>query len=171
MTFALNTQAELEDAVKKLTHRDPHLHSILDRAGMPRLRRRQSGFAGFAGIVVGQQLSTASASAIWGRLISAFDPLDHEAFRRARADRLARLGLSAAKIKTLKLLAREIAAKRLDLDTLAERDANDAHSALTALHGVGPWTADVYLLFCLGHPMRGLPAIWPCKKVSARDSV
>jgi DNA-3-methyladenine glycosylase II len=166
MTFALHTQADLEKAVRKLIRRDPRLRSILERAGMPRLRRRQPGFAGLAGIVVGQQLSTTSASAIWGRLISAFDPLDHEAFRRTRTDRLARLGLSAAKIKTLKLLAREIAAKRLDLDMLAERDANEAHSTLTALHGVGPWTADVYLLFCLGHP-----DAWPAGDLALQESV
>lgn len=166
MTFALHTQADLEAAVTKLTQRDARLRSILDRAGMPRLRRRQSGFAGLAAIVVGQQLSIASASAIWQRLSAAYDPFEHDAFRRARTDRLARLGLSAAKIKTLKLLAREIAAKRLDLDTLAERDAKDAHSALTALHGVGPWTADVYLLFCLGHP-----DAWPAGDLALQESV
>lgn len=166
MTFALHTQADLEDAVMELTHRDTRLRSILDRAGMPMLRRRQSGFAGLAGIVVGQQLSTASASAIWQRLTSAYDPFDHDVFRSARSDRLGRLGLSAAKIKTLKSIAREIAAKRLDLGALAERDANEAHSALTALHGVGPWTADVYLLFCLGHP-----DAWPAGDLALQESV
>ena len=57
----------------------------------------------------------------------------------------------AAKIKTLKNIARELAAERLNLDVLAEEDADAAHHTLTALHGIGPWTADVYLLFCLGH--------------------
>ena len=69
---------------------------------------------GLAHIVCGQQLSTASAAAIWARLSAAFDPFDPDAIRRARADRLGRLGLSAAKIKTLKNLAREIAAERLE---------------------------------------------------------
>jgi len=166
MTFALHTQADLEDAVRKLAHRDTRLRSILDRAGMPTLRRRQSGFAGLAGIVVGQQLSTTSASAIWQRLTSAYDPFDHDVFRGARSDRLGRLGLSAAKIQTLKSIAREIAAKRLDLDALADRDAKEAHSVLTALHGVGPWTADVYLLFCLGHP-----DAWPAGDLALQESV
>ncbi|TFV35035.1 DNA-3-methyladenine glycosylase 2 family protein, partial [Bradyrhizobium niftali] len=70
---------------------------------------------------------------------------------RARTDRLGRLGLSAAKIKTLKHLAREITAERLNLDVLAEEDADAAHHTLISLPGIGPWTADVYLLFCLGH--------------------
>ena len=72
-----------------------------------------------AAIICAQQLSTASASAIFGRLRAAFDPFHHDALRRARAARLARLGLSAAKIKTIKSIAAEIAKGRLDLDALA----------------------------------------------------
>src|SRR4029077_7137687 len=90
------------------------------------------------------------AGAIWARLTKAFDPFDHDSIRKARADRLGRLGLSAAQNKTLKNIARELAAERLNLEVLAEEDADAAHHTLTALHGIGPWTADVYLLFCLG---------------------
>ena len=133
---------------------------------MPALRRREPGFAGLAHIVCGQQLSTASAAAIWGRLSKAFDPFDHDAVRRARADRLGRLGLSAAKIKTLKFLAREIVAERVNLDVLAEEDADAAHHTLTALHGIGPWTADVYLLFCLGHG-----DAWPAGDLAVQEGV
>src|SRR5712672_3057110 len=151
MLIHLNTQADLEAAIHALVKQDPRLKAIFELAGMPALRRREPGFAGLSAIVCGQQLSTASAAAIWGRVSAAFDPFDHDALRGARADRLGRLGLSAAKIKTLKNLAREIAAERLNLDVLANEDADAAHHALTALHGIGPWTADVYLLFCLGH--------------------
>src|SRR6266704_4845881 len=151
MLVHLNSQADLEDAIHVLVKQDPRLKPILEITGMPALRRREPGFAGLAHIVCGQQLSTASASAIWGRLSAAFDPFDHEAVRRARSDRLGRLGLSAAKIKTLKHLAREITAERVNLDVLAEEDADAAHHTLIALPGIGPWPADVYLLFCLGH--------------------
>src|SRR6516162_3278288 len=116
MTVHLDTQADLEDAVHALVKRDTRLKPILEVAGMPALRRREAGFVGLAHIVCGQQLSTASAAAIWGRLAAAFDPFDHHACRRARADRLGRLGLSAAKIKTLKSLARAIADERVNLD-------------------------------------------------------
>ncbi|TFV45326.1 DNA-3-methyladenine glycosylase family protein [Bradyrhizobium niftali] len=151
MTIHLETQSDLEEAVQALVKRDPRLKPVLATAGMPALRRREPGFTGLAHIVCGQQLSTASAAAIWGRLSDAFDPFDHEAVGRARTDRLGRLGLSAAKIKTLKHLAREITAERLNLDVLAEEDADAAHHTLISLPGIGPWTADVYLLFCLGH--------------------
>src|SRR5580658_9767401 len=151
MTIRLNTQADLENAILALVQQDPRLKPVLELTGMPALRRREPGFAGLAAIITGQQLSVASAGAIWGRVSAAFDPFHHDAVRRARADRLGRLGLSAAKIKTLKNLARELTADRLNLEALAEADADIAHDRLTALHGIGPWTADLYLLFCLGH--------------------
>jgi DNA-3-methyladenine glycosylase II len=166
MTVHLNTQADLDDAVHALVKQDPRLQPIFERTGMPALRQREPGFAGLAAIITGQQVSTASAAAIWGRVSAAFDPFHHDALRRARADRLGRLGLSGAKIKTLKNLARELAAERLNLDVLAEEDADAAHNTLTKLHGIGPWTADVYLLFCLGHG-----DAWPAGDVAIQEAV
>src|SRR5258705_2102336 len=166
MTIHLNTQADLEDAIQTLVEQDPRLKPILELAGMPALRRREPGFAGLAHIVCGQQVSTASAAAIWARVSAAFDPFHHDTLRRDRADRLGRLGLSAAKIKTLKNLARELALERLNLDVLANEDADAAHNTLTSLHGIGPWTADVYLLFCLGHG-----DAWPAGDLAVQEAV
>jgi DNA-3-methyladenine glycosylase II len=166
MTVHLNTQADLEDAMHALLRQDPRLKPVFELTGMPALRRREPGFMGLAHIVTGQQLSTASAGAIWGRLTAAFDPFHPESLRKARAERLGRLGLSAAKIKTLKNIARELANERLNLDVLANEDADAAHNTLTALHGVGPWTADVYLLFCLGHG-----DAWPAGDIAIQEAV
>src|ERR1700761_9422147 len=166
MTLHLNSQADLDDAIRALLKQDPRLQPVFAAAGMPALRRREPGFQGLAHIVCGQQLSTASAAAIWARLSAAFDPFDHDALRRARADRLGRLGLSAAKIKTLKSLARDIAAERVNLDALANEDADAAHGLLVSLHGIGPWTADVYLLFCLGHG-----DAWPAGDLAVQEAV
>jgi len=166
MPLHLDTQADLDDAIRALVKQDPRLAPILDVTGPPALRRREPGFTGLAHIVCGQQLSTASAAAIWGRLSAAFDPFDADAIRRARADRLGRLGLSAAKIKTLKHAARELGAQRLNLDVLANEDADAAHNTLTALPGIGPWTADVYLLFCLGHG-----DAWPAGDLAVQEAI
>jgi DNA-3-methyladenine glycosylase II len=166
MTVHLTDQSVLDDAILELVKLDPRLSPILETAGMPALRQRAPGFEGLAQIICGQQVSVASASAIWGRVSAAFDPFDHHALRKARADRLGRLGLSAAKIKTLKGLARELAEERLNLDVLAEEDADAAHNTLVALHGIGPWTADVYLLFCLGHG-----DAWPAGDVAIQESI
>jgi DNA-3-methyladenine glycosylase II len=166
MTVHLNSQADLDAAIEALVKQDPRLKPVLQIAGMPALRRRDPGFTGLAAIVCGQQLSVASARAIWGRVSAAFDPFHHDAIKRARTDRLGRLGLSAAKIKTLKALARELAAERLNLDPLAEQDADAAHATLTALHGIGPWTADIYLLFCLGHG-----DAWPAGDLAIQEAM
>ena len=166
MIIHLNTQADLEGAIHALVKQDPRLKPIFELAGMPALRRREPGYAGLAAIICGQQLSTASAAAIWARVSAAFDPFHHDALRRARADRLGRLGLSAAKIKTLKNLARELVAERLNLEVLANEDADAAHNTLTSLHGIGPWTADVYLLFCLGHG-----DAWPAGDLAVQEAI
>lgn len=166
MTVHLNTQADLEDAIHALVRFDPRLGPVLDVAGMPALRRRDPGFAGLAAIVCGQQLSTKAAAAIWGRVSTAFDPFHHDALTRARTDRLGRLGLSAAKIKSLKFIARELGTERLNLDVLAEEDADAAHATLTRLHGIGPWTADIYLLFCLGHG-----DAWPAGDLAVQEAM
>lgn len=166
MTLHLNSQTDLEDAIHALLKQDPRLQPVFAVTGMPALRRREPGFMGLAHIVCGQQLSTASAAAIWARVTAAFDPFHHDALRCARADRLGRLGLSAAKIKTLKNLAREIAAERINLDGLANENADAAHHTLVSLHGIGPWTADVYLLFCLGHG-----DAWPAGDLAVQEAV
>ncbi len=106
---------------------------------------------GLCAIVCGQQLSVASAAAIRNRLFAALDPFHHDTVRGARADKLKRLGLSAAKIKSIKEIAKAVAKGKIDLTAVGNMDADVAHATLTALHGVGPWTADIYLLFCLGH--------------------
>jgi DNA-3-methyladenine glycosylase II len=147
----IHTEADLDTALATLGKVDPRFVALVATAGRPPLRRRPHGFAALAAIVVGQQLSTASANAIWGRLEAAFDPFAPAAILRARPARLARLGLSAAKIKTLKAIARAVERGELALAALAELSADEAHAALTAVHGIGPWTADIYLLSCLGH--------------------
>jgi DNA-3-methyladenine glycosylase II len=153
----LHTDADLEKALRALVKADPRLADVQRQAGTPTLRRREAGFPGLAAIICGQQLSTASAEAIRTRLFAAFE--------RARAARLARLGLSAPKIRYIKAIATEIAKGRLDLDAIAQSDADTAHQALVAVHGIGPWSADIYLLFCLGHA-----DAWPAGDLALQEA-
>jgi DNA-3-methyladenine glycosylase II len=151
MTHFLYTEADLQAGLTRLILADPRLKPVADKAGTFSLRRRDAGYAGLCAIVCGQQLSTASAGAIRARLFAAFDPFHHDTVRRARAGKLRRLGLSAAKIKSIKEIGKAVAKGRINLTLVGNMEADAAHAALTALHGVGPWTADIYLLFCLGH--------------------
>jgi DNA-3-methyladenine glycosylase II len=151
MTHFLHTDADLRTGLARLISADPRFESVAEKAGSFSLRRREAGFPGLCAIVCGQQLSTASAAAIRERLFAAFDPFHHDTVRRARIDKLKRLGLSAPKIKSIREIAKALANGDIDLTAIGDMDADIAHAALSALHGVGPWTADIYLLFCLGH--------------------
>ena len=161
----IHTEADLDAAIAALAAVDRRFAELIAAAGRPPLRRRPGGFAGLAAIIVAQQLSTASAAAIWGRLSAAFDPLDPAAILRARPARLARLGLSAPKIRTLKAIARAVTRGELALAGLADGAAEHAHAALTAIHGIGPWTADIYLLSCLGHA-----DAWPAGDLALQEA-
>jgi len=89
MSFFIHTESDLDTAIAGLVKVDPRFQAVLTQAGRPPLRRRADGFAGLASIVVAQQVSTASAKAIWGRLTAALDPLDHTAVLRARSPKRA----------------------------------------------------------------------------------
>jgi DNA-3-methyladenine glycosylase II len=151
MTHFLHTEDDLQAGLAELIKLDPRLAEVAGLAGHFSLRRREGGYAGLCAIVCGQQLSVASAAAIRERLFAAFEPFHPDAVRLARTDKLKRLGLSNAKIKSIKEIGRAVGTGAIDLTAVGEMDADAAHALLTALHGVGPWTADIYLLFCLGH--------------------
>jgi DNA-3-methyladenine glycosylase II len=165
MPFYIHTQADLDAAIGRLVAIDPRWREALEVGGRPLVRRRADGFAGLASIVVSQQLSTASAKAIWERLTGAIMPFEHGVFLRARTARLARLGLSGAKIRTLRAIAHAIERGTLDLSALAGLPADAAHRRLISLDGIGPWTADIYLLFCLGHA-----DAWPAGDLALQEA-
>lgn len=151
MPLRIDTEAHLSEALEKLLALDPRLHDVLALAGHPPMRRREGGFAGLARIICGQQLSVASASAIWERLEARFAPLDHRAILKARTPQLQRVGLSMPKIRTFRHIARAVRDNHLDIDRLAHLPAEEAHAQLVKVKGIGPWTADIYLMFCVGH--------------------
>jgi DNA-3-methyladenine glycosylase II len=165
MSHRIDSEADLDTGLAALIAADPRLAPAAALAGKLPLRRRPGGFAGLAGIVVAQQLSTASANAIWGRLAAAYDPFTPRALIRARATRLAGLGLSASKIRALKEIAKAIAHGDLDCDALVDMPADAAHAALCAVHGIGPWSADIYLLACLGHS-----DAWPAGDLALQEA-
>jgi DNA-3-methyladenine glycosylase II len=161
----IETEADIAEGLKWLTRRDRRLGRVAEVAGPIPLRRAAPGFAGLARVVVGQQVSTASAAAIWGRFETAFPDGRPETFAAADEATLRAVGMSGAKIATLRAIAAAIA-DGLDLDGLAHVPGDAAHARLTALRGIGPWTADVYLLFCLGHP-----DVFPAGDLALRNAV
>jgi len=165
MSHFIHTEADLEAATAQLIAVDPRLAAAHALTGPLPLRRRPGGFTGLASIVVSQQLSTASAEAIWGRLAKAIDPLDHAGLLQARTPKLRRVGLSAGKVRTLRAIARAIRDGVLDPEKLVEMPADDAHRLLMQVHGIGPWTADIYLLTCIGHA-----DAWPAGDLALQEA-
>ncbi len=152
----LDSEAAMQAGLDALRAQDAVMARIIGevaaRGAGPPLRKREPGFAGLAAIIVSQQVSTASAKAIWGRVSERFPTLDAPTLRGADDEALRACGLSAPKIRTLRAAAEAVAQGDLPLDDLAGYDADAAHEALVTVKGIGPWTADIYLLFCLGHP-------------------
>jgi DNA-3-methyladenine glycosylase II len=165
MTTHIHTESDLDAAIAALVALDPRWAAVAERTGRPPLRRRAGGFAGLAQIIVSQQVSVASAAAIHGRLVALADPFDHVCVLRARKDKLLRVGLSNAKVRALKAIAKAIDGQKIDLGALTDMPADDAHAALVALHGIGPWTADVYLLACIGHA-----DAWPAGDIALQEA-
>lgn len=141
----------LRQGAAELAARDPALAAMLETAGPLRLRRRDPGFAGLIAVVISQQVSTASAEAIRKRVAERFPDLRAEHVQDASDEDLRRCGLSAPKMRTLRAAAEAVLAGALPIDALSGMTAEEAHARLVAIRGIGPWTADIYLLFCLGH--------------------
>lgn len=141
----IETEDHLAEGAAWLAARDARLAAIMARTGPLPLRRHPDGFTALLDAIVGQQVSTASANAIWARLQAA-GMTEEDAVAAASEDDLRALGLSRQKAR----YARALAEARLDYAGL--RHAPDAQviGTLTALPGIGLWTAQIYAMFALG---------------------
>ena len=144
------TETDMIEGLEYLQRADPRLVPVVETAGPVGIRYRPPGFEGIARIVMGQQLSVASADAIWGRFEGLLGEATAENYLRQSEEALRAAGLSGGKIKTLNALA-EAAAGGLDLEGLAAEPAEVTTEKLTAIHGIGRWTAEIFLLFCARH--------------------
>ncbi|MBZ9866885.1 DNA-3-methyladenine glycosylase [Mesorhizobium sp. CA15] len=144
---------------------DPRLAAVRGRAGEVPLRLSEPGFQSLASIIVSQQVSRASADAIFGRLVKLVDPLTPQAILAAGEGVFREAGLSRPKQRGLLAVA-EAVAGGLDLEHLCTLDAGEAIAAMTAVPGIGPWTAECYLLFAAGHP-----DVFPSRDVALQTAV
>jgi DNA-3-methyladenine glycosylase II len=166
----IRTNMDLKEGVAALIGSCGRLARVHAVAGDPPLRRRPAGFKGLSRVIVAQQLSVASAKAIWGRLEVAAQPFTTASFLKLSERELRRTGLSASKIATLRGIAAAIDAGSLDLDALTHAPEDVIHAKLTALKGIGSWTADIYILFCLARADAWSPGDLALK-VAVRDAL
>jgi DNA-3-methyladenine glycosylase II len=151
--------SEVTEADEYLRGRDPVLRRLIDSGGPiePETDRRGSrpdAYEAIARAIVGQQLSTKAAASIWGKLVDAFGGSMPEPGELLAADDdvLRGAGLSRAKVGFLRDLGTRIAEGELDLKQLPELSDEDVIAELIQIHGVGRWTAEMFLIFHLGRP-------------------
>ena len=145
MTRLIRTEADLAEGAAHLARICPVWAKALPLIAPLPLRRREAGFAAMADAIIGQQISVAAAASIRARLEAA-GLMSEAAIRAATPDDLRAAGLSRPKARYLAAIAEA----GLDWDGLAVLPDDEAIARLTALPGVGVWTAEIYLKFALG---------------------
>lgn len=148
--------ATLPTAVEHLCTADSDLARVVETLGIPPLWARVPGFPALIHIILEQQVSLASAQAAFDRLRSHTDPLTPENLLALNDDTLLACGVSRQKRVYIRGVARRILDGQLDLDALPDLPDAAVYTALTACKGIGPWTANIYLLMALRRA-----DIWP----------
>lgn len=162
----VNDSAQLGAAVRALARRCAVMRVAHRAVGVPEWRTRPGGYAGLARIVAFQQVSTKAAATIWGRVEERLVEITPWRVLEAGEETLRACGLSRPKVSHVRSIAQAVVDGRLDFDRLAGASDDAARGELVAVPGVGPWTADVYLMSCLGrtdvfpHADIGLSEAW-----------
>lgn len=157
----MTEEGDIAAALAFLRSQDPDIaHALTLIQPLPD-RRRPAGFEHLTKIIVEQQVSLASAAAIWKRLADAVSPFLPERMLQYSEEELRGLGLSRQKARYCRALAEDIISERLRLDTLHAHDDEEVLSQLTRVKGIGRWTAEIYMMSCLGRT-----DIWPAGDVA-----
>jgi DNA-3-methyladenine glycosylase II len=151
--------------LKALVDKDAAMARAFQLAGQPPSRRRPPGFASLLRIIVNQQVSTHAGRAIWRRLEVGLGEVTPERVLTASPRKLKSLGLSRAKTRYARALAGQVASTALDIDSLAGLDDDGIRAILTKVPGVGPWTAEIYMMFALGRP-----DVWPAGDLALAEA-
>ena len=153
-------------AVLELAQRDPDLALVLEKYGSPPLWVREPGFPTLVYIILEQQVSLASARALYQRLQEVVRPFTPARFLKLTETEMRQLGFSRQKAHYTRLLADAIKHRQFDLQALHDLHDDHAREKLIALKGIGRWTADIYLLSALRRP-----DIWPVGDLALATAV
>ena len=162
----IRTHEDIAAGLTGLVMLDARLEPVVAKAGPVPLRRADPGYRGIANIIVSQMVSKASAAAIWRRMEEKLGDISAETVLAASDEDCRELGLSHAKADALRAVARAVTRGELDLAAICEIDGSAAIREMTSIKGVGRWTAEVYLLFCAGHP-----DVFPVGDVALQNAV
>jgi len=156
----------LASAVRRLVRLERRFAHVVERHGPPPLWPREPGFETLVLLMLEQQVSLAQGRAMYARIVNATGSVTPANVAKLGESGLRSLGVTRQKSAYLARLATQIAQKAFDLEAVAELPDADADAALDALHGVGPWTAQCYLLFALRRS-----DVFPAADLALMDSV
>ena len=142
----------MEQVVEFLTSKDETLRFILDTYGHPIIQKRQEGFASMCHIILEQQVSIESAKACYVKLENYFKKITPENIYYSSDDELKSCGLSRQKIVYLKDLASKVLNNEINFESFATKSEQQIREELVTIKGVGNWSIEVYLMFCLQSP-------------------
>lgn len=140
------------NACEMLAREDENLARVLDTHGLPQFWERRPGFPTLVWLILEQQVSLESGAAIYERLHRATGSVTASTVAELGAEELRSLGITRQKTAYLIGLAKAIVDEQLSLESLESLPPDDAREVLLAIRGIGPWTADAYLLSALRHP-------------------
>lgn len=165
MIKTIETQADIAEGVRYLSAKEPRFAPVVQACGLPPLRRRAAGLEGLLAIITDQQISLHAAAAIWTRLEARFAPFDAVLLRNSPDEDFAACGLSRPKIRTIRAILDACMQGSLDFSALHEMPDDEVGLNLTAIHGIGPWTAGIFLLSNLGRR-----DVWPSGDIALQEA-
>lgn len=144
------TRRRVKSACERLALTDPALARAYEEIGVPDWRASEPGYAMLGRMIAHQQVSTRAAATIWGRVETFLGTITPETVLTATEDDLRACGLSRPKVSHLISIAEAIVSGQLNLERVCASDLDNARSELIAVRGIGPWTAELFLLYAVG---------------------
>jgi len=141
----------MQEAIDFLINKNPIFREIIEKYGLPAIPKRPQGFETLVLLILEQQVSIDSAKATFLK-IKSYTTCNPETMAVLPDEEYRNLGVSRQKTKYIKILAEAILNKELDVESLASKSAKQVREELIKLKGIGNWTIDIYLMFCLQEP-------------------
>lgn len=141
----------MQEAIDYLSTKNPIFQEIIEKYGLPQIPKRPQGFETLVLLILEQQVSVDSAKATFLK-IKAYTTCTPESMVILSDEEYRNLGVSRQKTKYIKILAEAVLNKDLDIESLAVKSAKQVREELIKLKGIGNWTIDIYLMFCLQEP-------------------
>lgn len=161
----IETEDDLREGVAYLCQREPLYGKVFAATGLPPLRRKRAGLGGLLEVITEQQISVHAAAAIWQRVEAKCAPFDAQKLADMDDSEYVACGLSRPKIRTIRAILAEILNGKLSLTNMETAENSQIFESLTRVKGIGPWTAQIYLLSNLGRM-----DVWPAGDLALQES-